>query len=261
MIKVNNLSIEINGQQLIKNISYSVAKNKMLSVVGESGAGKSLSVKVLLNLLPKNAHVSFSNIIISGKEYTDLQQLTALRGKKICLISQDGVLAFNPAYPIGSQIMESFILHQKCSKEQAKQKTIKLLYELNMPDPERVINYYPKELSGGMAQRALIGMMLACDPDIIIADEVTSALDYKNKHLILKLLKKYMLTHNKCLIFVTHEIELAEEYADEIIVMRNGEIVDICKNISESTNPYTKVLLQSTTKYLYQELMSQNAKH
>jgi len=259
MIKVSNLSIEIDNQQIIKNVSYSVAQNKMLSVVGESGAGKSLSVKALLNLLPQNSHASFASIIISGKKYTSLQQLTALRGKKICLISQDGILAFNPAYSIGTQIMESFILHQRCSKEEAKDKTIKLLYELNMPDPERVINYYAKELSGGMAQRALIGMMLACDPDIIIADEVTSALDYNNKHLILKLLKKYMLTHNKCLIFVTHEIELAEEYSDEIVVMRDGEIVDVCTNISASDNPYTKLLLQSTTKYLYQELVSQNA--
>jgi ABC-type dipeptide/oligopeptide/nickel transport system ATPase component len=219
----------------------------------------SLTVKTLLNLLPKNAHVSFAEITIANKQYHNLNELTVLRGKKICLISQDAILAFNPAYSIGEQIMESFRLHQKYSKEQARIETIKLLYELNMPDPEIVINCYPKELSGGMAQRALIGMMLACDPDIIIADEVTSALDYNNKHLILKLLKKYMLAHNKCLIFVTHEIELAEEYSDEIVVMRNGEIVDVCTNISDSKNPYTKLLLQSTTKYLYQELLAQNA--
>jgi ABC-type dipeptide/oligopeptide/nickel transport system ATPase component len=259
MIKVTNLSVEINSQTIVKNISYSVAKNKMLSVVGESGAGKSLSVKVLLDVLPKNAHAKFESITIDGKIYTDLKQLQALRGAKICLISQDAILAFNPAYSIGAQIMESFIIHQHASKREAKDKTIALLYELNMPDPEVIINYYPRQLSGGMAQRALIGMMLACNPDIIIADEITSSLDSVNKHLILKLLKKYMLAHNKCLIFVTHEIELAEEYADEVIVMRDGEIVDVCTNIAQSSNPYTQLLLHSTTKYLYQEMIANNA--
>ncbi len=254
LLEIENLNIYVNNEYLLKDFSIQIKKSSFFCIVGESGAGKTLALKALLNILPPQISVAFKKISVFGDNIRTLDDLNKYRGQDIAYIPQNPYTAFNPAYTIGWQIVEAIMLHSSnISKKSAVDKAHKLLQDMKLQDVDRVFNSYPKELSGGMSQRAMIAMMIASKPKLLIADEITSALDYSNKLNIINLLKEYITNNDATVVFITHELDLAIAYAESTVVLKKGVIVDRCDNISNSTNSYTRKLISCMPENLYLE--------
>lgn len=261
MLNVENLSICFKNERgepffAVKNSSFSIQKGKITAIVGESGSGKSLTALSLLKLLPKDA-------ILSGRiEFnTDNQQielfelgdkaLQKLRGNKISMIFQEPMTSLNPSYTCGNQVMEAVLLHKKLPFKDAKACVLELFRQVKLPSPEQIFNRYPHQISGGQKQRVMIAMAISCNPELLIADEPTTALDVRVQKSIMQLIKDIQQAHGISVLLITHDLALVAEYADEIIVMYKGEIVeqgntnDILKNPQHN---YTKALLECRPK-------------
>lgn len=256
ILSVENLNTSFdteNGSvQILSNVSFNLKRGQTLSIVGESGCGKSVTSLSIMRLLPRP-----SGVIKSGKitfEGQDLLQLNPyemhnIRGKKISMIFQEPMTALNPVKKIGKQIAEIYELHfPEYNKKVILKKSIELLKEVGIPLPEKRLNEYPHQLSGGMRQRVMIAMALACKPDIIIADEPTTALDVTIQAQILRLLKKLQKEYNTSIIFITHDLGVVAKISDEVIVMYCGEVVEknkVDELFKNPKHPYTKGLLSS----------------
>lgn len=236
----------------VKNLDLSVSRSKCIGIVGESGSGKSVSSLSILGLLSPNARLSASEFQFALEgESVDLQKLsdqqwTKLRGRHIAMVFQEPMSSLNPVMKCGAQITEALRHHFGMSKTEAKQKTLSLFSEVLLPDPERAFNAYPHELSGGQKQRVMIAMALSCDPDLLIADEPTTALDVTVQKTILDLLKQLMLKRSMGMIFITHDLGVVAHIADEIAVMNKGELVERGTTqdlLHHPKHPYTKGLL------------------
>ncbi len=253
LLEVQNLSIDFKLNQqvipIIKDITFTLQKGETLGIVGESGSGKTVTVQSILQLLPKPPlhHIS-GKIIFKNQDLLKLPKtkLRQVRGQQIAYIFQEPMTALNPVLTIGEQIAEMIKEHQQISTKNLKKKVIALLQEVGIPSPEIRINNYPHELSGGMRQRAMIAMALSCDPDILLADEPTTALDVTIQAQILDLFQKIARERGMAIIFVTHDLSVIAEIANQVLVMKSGEVMDygdIFTIFDHPTSDYTKQLL------------------
>ena len=242
---VENISVGNEELEILRDISFDVKKNEIISIVGESGCGKSMTLRTIIRLLPKNLKILNGDIIFEGMKLKDLKEkeMNRIRGKKIGMIFQEPSSYLNPLFTIGNQIEEA--IEGNIKKREKKEMVIKILKEMGLP----ITTYYqyPHQLSGGMQQRAMIAIALINGPSLLLADEPTTALDVTTAFSIINLLKNLVTNHNLSILFVTHDISLANHISDRIIVMYGGTIVEIgkSKEIYENPlHPYTKKLIE-----------------
>lgn len=256
ILKITNLCVDFptenHNLRAVDSINYTLNSGETLGIVGESGSGKTLSALSILQLISLPGIISQGNICFKYNDHwIDLltlthNQLKTIRGKKISMIFQEPMTSLNPVYTCGKQICETIMLHQNVSKKEAKQKTIQLLKEVLLPRANEIYNSYPHELSGGQKQRVMIAMALSCNPDILIADEPSTALDVTIQKSILELLKSLQKKYLMSIIFITHDLNVIAEVADRVIVMYRGKIVeenDIKSIFRNPQNPYTRGLI------------------
>tara|TARA_R110001583_G_scaffold2193_5_gene16052 strand:+ start:1527 stop:2510 length:984 start_codon:yes stop_codon:yes gene_type:complete len=255
LLSVDQLSVSIRGddgvqRELVSAISFAIATGQTMGLVGESGCGKSLTAMAILDLLPKpQAQRSGGKIVFNGSDIAQLspKTLRAIRGHKIAVIFQDPMSALNPVQQIGKQILEVLKLHfpQRTIAAQ-RARALELLTEVGIPAPTERLNAYPHQLSGGMRQRVMIAMALACEPELLIADEPTTALDVTIQAQIVRLLKKLQAKNGMAMLFITHDLALVSQVSDHIAVMYAGKIVEYgpAKHVfSRPRHPYTQSLL------------------
>ncbi len=251
ILNIKNLSISFGNNQVIHNISYSLNKNEILGIVGESGSGKSVSSLAILGLLPKNiSKINSGSIVFNNEDLTTLSSkaFQNIRGKKIAMIFQEPMSSLNPSMICGKQVQEILLQHTALSKEKAKEGTISLFNQVKLPDANRVYNAYPHEISGGQKQRVMIAMAIACKPDILIADEPTTALDVTVQKDIISLLKELQIETKMSVIFITHDLALISEIANKVLVMYQGKIVEqghVNTIFKTPQHNYTKALISA----------------
>ena len=255
LLDIKELSIAFHSNQeqntVINSISYQVYANEILGIVGESGSGKSVSSLAIMGLLPKHiSKITNGKIIFQNTEIQDLKQkaFQNIRGNKIAMIFQEPMSSLNPSMTCGKQVLEILLQHTKLSKSEAKAEVITLFEQVKLPTPEVTYNKYPHEISGGQKQRVMIAMAIACKPQLLIADEPTTALDVTVQKEIILLLKELQHSFDMSIIFISHDLSLVSEIADRVVVMYKGEIVEQNKTKDLFLNPqhiYTKALLSS----------------
>ncbi len=258
ILSLNDLSISFSHEgevrMAVDHISFELERGSTLGIVGESGSGKSLTSLAIMGLIPKpNGKTESGSIIFHDREgeATNLihlpeKEMRMWRGKRIAMIFQEPMTSLNPAYNCGKQVMENILEHEHVSRKEARKRTLDLFSEVMLPDPERTFSAYPHQVSGGQKQRVMIAMALACNPDILIADEPTTALDVTVQKTILELLRNLQKKHNISLIFISHNLDVIAEIAAHVLVMYKGRIVEkgAVKQIFEHPkHPYTKGLL------------------
>ncbi|HYE82333.1 MAG TPA: ABC transporter ATP-binding protein [Clostridia bacterium] len=238
----------------VDGISFSINKGETLGIVGESGSGKSVTARSVMRLIPdppgkiEEGSILFNGEDILAKKEQDMQKI---RGNKIAMIFQDPMTSLNPLFTIGNQIMESIMLHQRSSKKEAREKAIEMLKLVGIPSPERRIGDFPHQMSGGMRQRVMIAMALSCQPDLLIADEPTTALDVTIQAQILELISDIKEKFNMAVMIITHDLGVVAGVADRVIVMYSGKIMeygDIRSLFSSPLHPYTRGLMDSIPK-------------
>lgn len=255
ILQVKDLHISFNtfsGEvQAIRGVNFDLYKGETLAIVGESGSGKSVTTKAIMRLLPEsNTEIKKGQILFEGKDIVKLKdkEMQKIRGKDISMIFQDPMTSLNPTMKIGKQIMEPIIKHQKLSKAEARKRALEILKLVGIPKPEIRINQYPHQFSGGMRQRVVIAIALACNPKILIADEPTTALDVTIQAQILELMKDLQKKINTSIIFITHDLGVVANVADRVAVMYGGKIVEI-GTVDEifynPQHPYTWGLISS----------------
>lgn len=249
-VKVN---FNLRGKILnaIRGISLDLYKGESLAIVGESGSGKSVFTKTFMGLLEKNGYIESGSIIYKGMDLAKFKsdkEWHSVRGKEIAIVSQDPMTSLNPLKAIGKQVQEGIEIHRKLKGTDAKELAIKLLSDVGIPEPEKRYNQYPHEFSGGMRQRVVIAIAIGCNPNILICDEPTTALDVTMQAQILELLKNIQKEYNLTIIYITHDLGVVANVADRVAVMYAGDIVEI--GLSEeifynAKHPYTWALLSS----------------
>lgn len=255
ILEVNDLQLSFHtfaGEvKAIRGVNFDVIKGETLAIVGESGSGKSVTTKAIMRLLPESStEFKKGEILFNGKDLTKLSdvEMQKIRGKDISMIFQDPMTSLNPTMTIGKQIMEPLLKHQKVSKEEARKIAVDLLRMVGMPKPELRIKQYPHQFSGGQRQRIVIAIALACNPQILIADEPTTALDVTIQAQILELMKDLQKKIDTSIIFITHDLGVVANVADRVAVMYGGRIVEI-GTVDEifynPQHPYTWGLLSS----------------
>ncbi len=236
----------------VNDVSYALEPGKTIGIVGESGSGKSVSAMSILQLLDGNGYIANGEIIFDGKELTKLsqQEMYEIRGNKISVIFQEPMTSLNPVFSIKKQLSEPFMIHQGMNKKEAEAKALEMLAAVQIPNPEAVLRQYPHQLSGGMRQRVMIAMALACKPKILIADEPTTALDVTIQAQILRLMNDLQRENGTAIIFITHDLGVINEMADDVVVMYCGQVVEqtSAKMIFTDcpvSHPYTEGLMHS----------------
>ena len=239
----------------VNDVSYSLEPGKTIGIVGESGSGKSVSAMSILRLLDGNGYIESGEILFEGKDLTKLplEEMYSIRGNAISVIFQEPMTSLNPVFTIERQLSEPFMIHQGMNKKEASKNALKMLYDVQIPNPEAVLKQYPHQLSGGMCQRVMIAMALACKPKILIADEPTTALDVTIQAQILKLMNGLQKEKGTSIIFITHNLGVINEMADDVAVMYCGQVVEkaTAKSIftnSRMSHPYTEGLMLSIPK-------------
>lgn len=258
LLEVKNLVTEFRTEdetvKAVSDISFTLHRGETIGIVGESGSGKSVTALSAMRLIPNppgritNGEMLFHS---RTKGIVDLAKLSekemrTFRGNEIAMIFQEPMTSLNPVYTCGDQVMEAIMLHQKVSKAEAKNKTIELFKEVQLPRPEIMFDTYPHQISGGQKQRVMIAMAMSCNPSILIADEPTTALDVTVQHTILELMQKLQTQHDMGIMFITHDLGVIAELADKVIVMYKGKIVEqgsVWEIFSNPQHPYTKGLL------------------
>lgn len=252
LLNVKGLSIDLATAQgtlsAVQDVSFHVEKGETLCIVGESGCGKSITALSLLRLLPRSARlkaeaISFSGIDLLGITEADMRPL---RGRRLSMIFQDPMTALNPLHTVGRQLTDVMRAHQKVTRSRADERASELLSRVGISNPEERLKQYPHELSGGLRQRIVIAMALMCDPELIIADEPTTALDVTIQADLLRLLKKLQQEFGMGMIFITHDLGLVSRIADRVVVMYAGEVVEsgpAAAVFECPAHPYTRALL------------------
>ncbi len=248
ILTVQNLCLKVNDTELLKNVSFSIEQGEIFALVGESGSGKSLTSLAIMRLLPEALRVTQGKVILHQQDLFALPEskMQQVRGKQVAMIFQEPMTSLNPVMKVGEQVAEVLRVHLKSSTKQAKEKVVSLFEEVGMPSPEERYDWYPHQLSGGQKQRVMIAMALACEPDMLIADEPTTALDVTIQAQVLQLLKHLRDTRGLSILFITHDMGIVHEMADKVAVMREGEIVEQAKKddfFNNPSHPYTKRLL------------------
>ncbi|WP_274363298.1 ABC transporter ATP-binding protein [Paenibacillus thermotolerans] len=255
LVRVSNLKTyfytEDGTVPAIDGVDFEVRQGETLAIVGESGSGKSVTSLSLMRLIPSppgkivDGEITFKGESLLEKSEAEMRQI---RGNKISMIFQEPMTSLNPVFKVGDQISETLILHQNMNKQDAMTQAIELMKLVGIPEPERRVKQYPHELSGGMRQRVMIAMALACKPELLIADEPTTALDVTIQNQILQLMKQLKQTINTSIVLITHDLGVVAEMADRVIVMYSGQIVeqgDVFTIFENPKHPYTEGLLRS----------------
>ena len=237
----------------VNGVSYRVESGKTLGIVGESGSGKSVSAMSILKLLDGNGYIDSGTITFKGRNLAEctINDMYQIRGNEISVIFQEPMTSLNPVYTIEKQLNEVYLTHQKITKKEASEKSLEMLKAVKIPNPESVMKQFPHQLSGGMRQRVMIAMALACEPSLLIADEPTTALDVTIQAQILKLMNELKKEKGTSILFITHDLGVINQMADEVAVMYCGQVVEMCKArtifVKETTcsHPYTEGLMTS----------------
>ncbi|KAF1304557.1 ABC transporter ATP-binding protein [Enterococcus saccharolyticus] len=245
ILTMTNLHVTIQAKKhpalpIIKGIDLHIPKGKVVGIVGESGSGKSIAMKSLMDILPDNAHATFDQFLFAGQAVTDAQKIP------LAMIFQDPMTSLNPLRTIGYHLVEVILRHQKISKKQAQQRAIEELEKVGIPLPEKRMKQFPHELSGGMRQRVMIAMALLAQPQLLIADEPTTALDVTIQAQILALMKELQTSESLSVILVTHDFGVVAGMCDFVNVMYQGRIVEkgtVEEIFYQAQHPYTKQLL------------------
>ena len=254
LLQVKNLSTSFNvdsGEvRAVNGISFNLDKGKVLGIVGESGSGKSVTAYSIMRILVEPGRITGGQILFNGEDIVKYskKQMREFRGKRISIIFQDPMTSLNPVYTIGNQLREAILLHTDRNREQANARALEMLQLVGVNDPEKRLKQYPHELSGGMRQRVMIAMALACEPDILIADEPTTALDVTIQAQILELMQSLQKKLGMAIIMITHDLGVIASMCDEIIVMYAGRVCERGTADEIFYNPrheYTKGLLRS----------------
>lgn len=237
----------------VNGVSYSVEAGKTLGIVGESGSGKSVSAMSIIKLLDGNGYIHKGEILFNGKNLANqsIREISKIRGNDISVIFQEPMTSLNPVFTVERQVSEPFMIHQAMNKKEAAKKVIEMLSLVKIPNPEAVAKQYPHQLSGGMRQRVMIAMALACIPKLLIADEPTTALDVTIQAQILKLMNELKAKIGTSILFITHDLGVINEMADDVAVMYCGQVVEkapvktIFGKDSLYSHPYTEGLMVS----------------
>ena len=236
----------------VNDVSYSLEAGKTIGIVGESGSGKSVSAMSILQLLDGNGYIESGEILLEGRDLTKLstKEISEIRGNDISVIFQEPMTSLNPVFTVEKQVSEPFIIHQGLSKKEAAEKVVEMLADVKIPNPKIVAKQYPHQLSGGMRQRVMIAMALACKPKLLIADEPTTALDVTIQAQILKLMNDLKEEHGTSVMFITHDLGVIRQIADDVAVMYCGQVVEMAPaetifSSSEYSHPYTEGLMTS----------------
>lgn len=256
LLEINDLAVQFySGEKTVyavDGVSLQINKGEVLGIVGESGSGKSVTAMSTMRIIP-SAKITSGEILFNGENLLDKteQEMTTIRGNKISMIFQEPMTSLNPVYNIGSQIMEAVRLHQQKTKKEAAALAVKLLKEVGIPLPEKRMREYPHQMSGGMLQRVMIAMALSCNPELLIADEPTTALDVTIQAQILDLLKKIKDERQMAIMIITHDFGVISEMAKHVVVMYMGRIVEEAPTesiLEKPLHPYTEGLLRSIPK-------------
>jgi peptide/nickel transport system ATP-binding protein len=245
----------------VEGVTFDIERGRTLGVVGESGCGKSVTSQAIMRIVPSPGEIVSGEVIyyryrpdgaVDKIELTKLdprgREIRSIRGNEISKIFQEPMTSLSPVHTIGNQIMEAIILHQKVGKEEAREKAITMLDQVGMPQPQMTIDYYPHQLSGGMRQRGMIAMALSCNPSLLIADEPTTALDVTTEAQILELMKGLQEEFGMAIMFITHDLGVIAEMADDVVVMYMGKEVELAPvddTYYDPYHPYTRDLLRS----------------
>ncbi len=254
LLQVSDLTIafEIGNQLLpaVEKLNFHIDEGEILGIVGESGCGKSVTFMGVMGLLPDEGKITEGSIIFDGNDLVTAaeKQMQHIRGNDISIIFQEPMTSLNPVYRVGRQISESVLLHTNLSQEEARQKTLKMMEMVGLPQPDRIYSQYPHELSCGMRQRVMIAMALVCDPKLLIADEPTTALDVTIQAQILDLIKQINKETGASVAFISHDIGIIRGLCDRVLVMYAGHIIEIINAedlLEKMAHPYTIGLVNS----------------
>ena len=254
LLAVDNLTVSFRTDRaivrVVEDVSFTLKRGQTLGLVGESGCGKSVTSLAIMGLLPKRSAEVTGTIRFDGSDLLDVPDATLrdIRGNRLAMIFQEPMTSLNPSFTIGDQIIEVILRHRGGSRRQARERAVELLRRVHIPSPEMRIDEYPHKLSGGMRQRVMIAMALACDPRLLIADEPTTALDVTLQAQILDLMRELKAAGNAAIILITHDLGVVAEVCDEVAVMYAGEIVEraaVDELFSNPQHPYTVGLLGS----------------
>lgn len=255
ILEVKDLSVSFNtyaGEvKALRNISFSVSRGETLAIVGESGSGKSVTVQTVMRLIPMPpGEIKSGEILFDGEDLVKVsdERMRQLRGGKIGMIFQDPMTSLNPSIRVGKQIMEGILIHKKVSKKEAQKQAVEMLRKVGIPKPEERFKQYPHEYSGGMRQRAVIAIALSCEPDLLICDEPTTALDVTIQAQILDLINELKKELNIGVILITHDLGIVAETSDRVVVMYAGEKLEeapVKELFKNPKHPYTWGLLKS----------------
>ena len=236
----------------VNGVSYSVDEGRTIGIVGESGSGKSVEAMSILRLLDENGWIESGEILFDGQDITkvSVNEMCKIRGNKISVIFQEPMTSLNPVFNVKRQLSEPFIIHQGMKKKEAEKKALEMLDAVQIPNPAAVLKQYPHQLSGGMRQRVMIAMALACKPKILIADEPTTALDVTIQAQILHLMNQLQRDNGTAIIFITHDLGVINEMADDVVVMYCGQVVEqapasVIFTDCRQSHPYTEGLMNS----------------
>jgi peptide/nickel transport system ATP-binding protein len=252
MLEVKNLKVQFRTQnglvQAVNNSSFTLKQGETIGIVGESGSGKSVTSLAIMRLHNSESTIISGEILFNSVNILQLpeEEMRAIRGNRIAMIFQEPMTSLNPVLTCGFQVTEAIRLHLKVSKQEAKQKAIQLFNEVQLPRPEAIFDSYPHQISGGQKQRVMIAMALSCDPEVLIADEPTTALDVTVQKTIIELLLRLKAERNMSLVFISHDLGVVSEIADRVIVMYKGDIVEEASTeiiFTHPKHPYTKGLL------------------
>lgn len=268
LIEINDLKIQFFTREgvvrAVDGVNLTIPRGKTLCLVGESGCGKSVTARAILNIVHNPGRIVNGEILMhrsdgfAGDDTLDIAQLDPrgneirkIRGRHISMIFQEPMTSLSPMYTVGNQIMENVLLHTGATKLEARERAIEMLDLVGIPQPQRLVDEYPFRLSGGMRQRAMIAMALACNPSLLIADEPTTALDVTTQSQILELMLKVQEEYDMAILFITHDLGVVAEIADDVAVMYLGDVVeyaDVDTIFNNPSHPYTQSLLRSIPK-------------
>ncbi|MCI2105618.1 MAG: ABC transporter ATP-binding protein [Intestinimonas sp.] len=251
-VKKLNIEFSVGGRYLpvISDLSFSLGRKEALGIVGESGSGKSVTSLAVMRLLPKTGAKVSGQILFDGKNLLDLteREMQQVRGKQIAMIFQEPMTSLNPVHTCGKQIAESILLHNKVSKKEAEARALELLTLCGIPAPEQRMKEYPHQLSGGMRQRVMIAIALACNPALLIADEPTTALDVTIQAQILDLMKRIRQQREMSVIMITHDLGIVSDFCDRVVVVYTGQVMEeapVRQLFSQPLHPYTEGLIKA----------------